>query len=287
MIVNLNSTVAELGFGTTPDLMAFSPIQDANSIFLEKKLKTVPVIDEKRQVVGIISTTDIFKYQNLNSDTKVSDVMNKKPITVVYNQKATYAISILTDKQYVSNSYQVISSIPVIDENNKLLGLFTYKDALLAIKELIENDTVSSLNDDLEVEVVRKEENLEYAFFVMENGGIRQILVVEEQRNGNVYPIGFIKDTELLRLMNSDLAEESSYIRVEGLMTKLDIFKILTPRHKLNRVVELFTSPDLELKLFPIVSKGNLIGAVTYTGVLKFALKKIKNIEQSLPENAS
>jgi CBS domain-containing protein len=275
MLINSDTIVAELSYSVPPELRESVSIHEATSIFLDKGYRTLPVTNNLGCVVGIISITDIIKSTSISSETIVKDVMNKNPICVLYNQKAISVINILTDKQYVSNSYQIISNIP-ITERDKLIGLFSYKDALRAIKEVIEGDTVSQLKDDLEIEVVKKEENLDYALYVMENGGLRQILVIEEQKNGNIYPVGFIKDTELLRLMNSDLAEESSYLKVEGLMTKLDIFKILTPRHKLARVVELFTSPDLDIKIFPIVTKGNLVGAVTYTGVLKFALTKIK-----------
>jgi predicted transcriptional regulator len=277
MIINSNTIVAELGFVQTPDLRYSASIHEATSLLLDKGLKTLPVIDENGIIVGIISATDIIKYENVTTETRVSDVMNKAPITILYNQKAINAIGILTDKQYVSGNYQIISNLPVVDESNRLLGLLSYQDALRAIKEIIEDEIVSSLQNDLDVEPLKREENLEYALFVIDNSGVKQVLVVDEQKNGNIYPIGFIKDTEIFRLMNTDLAEESIYLRVESLMTKLDIFKILTPRHKLARVVELFTSPDLDLKIFPIVSKGNLIGAVTYTGVLKFALTKIAN----------
>ena len=41
----------------TPD----TPLQDAASVMIEKKIGGLPVVDEEKRVIGIITETDIFK----------------------------------------------------------------------------------------------------------------------------------------------------------------------------------------------------------------------------------
>jgi len=278
MKINLETTISEFGFLQTPSLKEESFLHEASALILDKGIKTLPVVNNQGGLIGIVGASDIIRARNITGQTKVHEVMNNKPISVSYNQSVVSAIDIICTKQYVSQNYQMISSLPIVDSDspaNLFLGMFTYKEALKGIKELIGEELVSSIMGTNEVEIIRRDDNIEMAYFIMENRGFRQVLVVEEKKNKNIFPVGVVKDSEILRLMNSESEEESEYFQVEDLMTKLDIFKILTPRHRLFRVIELFTSPELDLKLFPVVSKGNLIGAISYTDVLKFAVEFI------------
>tara|TARA_R110000868_G_scaffold153644_9_gene379160 strand:- start:6977 stop:8029 length:1053 start_codon:yes stop_codon:yes gene_type:complete len=82
-------------------------------------LQLALVIDHESKLVGTISDGDIRRalLKGASLDTPVSDFLNYKPITVSPNHKSS-------EIKKLMNQY-TISKIPIIDENNFVMGLHT------------------------------------------------------------------------------------------------------------------------------------------------------------------
>lgn len=94
-------------------------LQDAFDLMKEFHVSGLPVIEEDRSLVGIITNRDI-KYQT-DLTQKIEDVMTKeKLITSSKNTSLEEAKNILLKNR--------IEKLPIVDENNKLIGLITIKD---------------------------------------------------------------------------------------------------------------------------------------------------------------
>lgn len=80
------------------------------------------VVVDRKQVVGLIADRDLI---DLKRDTRVQDVMNRKPVTISREETVRKAAALMTG--------HVIGSLPVIDDG-KLVGIVTTYDlvALLA-----------------------------------------------------------------------------------------------------------------------------------------------------------
>lgn len=94
-------------------------IADALNIMKENRIGGIPVVDKNKILVGIVTNRDLRFQEDLHRPIK--DVMtSKKIITTTVKIDLEHAAEIL--KEYK------IEKLPVVDHNNKLIGLITYKD---------------------------------------------------------------------------------------------------------------------------------------------------------------
>jgi len=94
-------------------------VGDALALMAEYKIGGIPVVDEQGYLVGIVTNRDL-RFQR-DMDKEVDAVMTKENlITTTRSTDLEAAADIL--QQYK------IEKLPVVDENNKLVGLLTYKD---------------------------------------------------------------------------------------------------------------------------------------------------------------
>ncbi len=96
-----------------------STIGHALDIMQEYHIGGIPVVDDEARLVGIVTNRDLRFQENLND--KVDDVMTSENLIVTHQQTdLEQAAKILMRHR--------IEKLPVVDENNKLIGLITYKD---------------------------------------------------------------------------------------------------------------------------------------------------------------
>jgi IMP dehydrogenase len=94
---------------------------DAQRIMKEFKIGGIPVIDDNGHLVGILTNRDL-RFQKQTSR-PVAEIMTKDNlITAKEGISMEKAESILQEYK--------IEKLPIIDKNNKLIGLITYKDIL-------------------------------------------------------------------------------------------------------------------------------------------------------------
>ena len=96
-------------------------VQDAKNMMKEYKIGGIPIVDEQNRLIGIITNRDL-RFEKRN-DRPVSEVMTKDNlITTVLDTSLPKAEDILQEHK--------IEKLPVVDENNKLVGLITYRDII-------------------------------------------------------------------------------------------------------------------------------------------------------------
>lgn len=94
-------------------------VSDALDLMAKYHISGIPIIDENRKLIGIITNRDLRFKPNPNE--LLEDVMTKDNlITVPEGTTLSEAESLLQDKR--------IEKLPVVDENNILKGLITFKD---------------------------------------------------------------------------------------------------------------------------------------------------------------
>lgn len=94
-------------------------VGDALSIMSEYKIGGIPVVDENGYLVGIVTNRDLRFQRDLSKE--IDEIMTKENlITTSRNTNLEAAADIL--QQYK------IEKLPVVDKDNKLVGLLTYKD---------------------------------------------------------------------------------------------------------------------------------------------------------------
>ena len=96
-----------------------STVADALSLMAEYKIGGIPVVDDEGHLVGIVTNRDLRFERDQNK--RIDEVMTKENI-VTTNQT--------TDLEAAAQILQEhkIEKLPVVDKDNKLVGLITYKD---------------------------------------------------------------------------------------------------------------------------------------------------------------
>ena len=96
-----------------------STVKDALDIMAEYHIGGIPVVDEDNRLVGIVTNRDLRFERHL--DRKIDDVMTKENLVTTHQQTdLSAAAQILQENK--------IEKLPVVDKDNRLVGLITYKD---------------------------------------------------------------------------------------------------------------------------------------------------------------
>ncbi len=96
-----------------------STVNEALQLMKEYKIGGIPVVDENKILVGIVTNRDLRFQQNLNRP--IHEVMTKDNLITT-----TQTID-LNEAAKILQQYK-IEKLPVVDNNNRLIGLLTYKD---------------------------------------------------------------------------------------------------------------------------------------------------------------
>ncbi len=96
-----------------------STVKDALDMMAEYHIGGIPVVDDEDHLVGIVTNRDLRFERRL--DRKVDDVMTSE------NLVTTHMRTDLSDAAQILQENK-IEKLPVVDSDNKLVGLITYKD---------------------------------------------------------------------------------------------------------------------------------------------------------------
>jgi len=111
---------AENGMISNPvTILKGASVSDALALMAEYKIGGIPVVDESGYLVGIVTNRDLRFQRNMNM--LIDKVMTKDNLVTT---------SRTTDLEHAADILQQykIEKLPVVDSDNKLVGLLTYKD---------------------------------------------------------------------------------------------------------------------------------------------------------------
>lgn len=96
-----------------------STVRDALAMMAEYHIGGIPVVDDEKHLVGIVTNRDLrFEHR---FDKTIDEVMTHENLVTTHQQtNLTAAAQILQENK--------IEKLPVVDKDNRLVGLITYKD---------------------------------------------------------------------------------------------------------------------------------------------------------------
>jgi acetoin utilization protein AcuB len=119
-----------------------TPVQEAFEIMRDGGFRHLPILDEFGKVAGILSDRDlrsvgaIYKDEAtgtedflVTEDTTVDKIMATKPFTVSPEDSVSFAIDIIREKRI---------GCLIVSKGGDLLGVLSYLDLLVALKELLD-----------------------------------------------------------------------------------------------------------------------------------------------------
>jgi len=168
-------------------------IPEAANLMVINGLRRVVVVDDERNVIGIVTQTDIIKNLSIDSFVtykKAEQIMNRKLISVGEADTLTKAISLMADNR--------ISCILVID-GNKPAGIITEHDVTRALAEGTISNNITEI---MKSPVVQsgKDINLYDAAKLMDENDIRSLTIVDN--NGDA--IGIVTKSDIIKNLRAD-----------------------------------------------------------------------------------
>jgi CBS domain-containing membrane protein len=128
-----------------------TPLEEAWTLMRVRRVKALPVIDPARRVIGIITTADFMRLANLERHDGIRERVralvrsqgtthSDKPEAV--GQIMTRQVRVASASQRVTDLVTLFSTeghhhIPVIDENQKLVGIITQSDLVRALYKAV------------------------------------------------------------------------------------------------------------------------------------------------------
>ena len=96
-----------------------STVKDALDMMRDYHIGGIPVVDDENHLVGIVTNRDLRFEQKL--DKKIDEVMSKDNLVTTHQQTDLAAAAEILQQNK-------IEKLPVVDKDNHLVGLITYKD---------------------------------------------------------------------------------------------------------------------------------------------------------------
>ena len=112
-------------------------VKSASQNLHEKKIGSMPVLDKKNNVIGIISERDLSQFiysERFNINLPVTEIMTKKLVTCDLNTSVTELMNEMTEKK--------IRHILII-EDKKLLGIVSIGDVVNHLIDKIKEENKS------------------------------------------------------------------------------------------------------------------------------------------------
>ncbi len=273
-----------------------SPIINALKSMVNIGFRRVPVVDpEIQKIMGIITATDLLNFLGGGEKSKiildkyegnyfkainekVEEVMTRNPICINENGYVEDAIEILIKKN--------IGGCPIVDDENRVVGMFTERDALTflilqrkldgyvkgyANFNLITITPDTSVKEALNVIISKKIRRLP----IVENKTIKGVLVTMDflkYFSKNVF--GDLQTGDINEILNKSVREVFIDSPFEIKHRKLLIFK---DDDKILDVVKKMIETNKGFAL--VIKNDRLEGIITERDIVKFIYQMIKGEE--------
>ncbi|MBI1857588.1 MAG: CBS domain-containing protein [Candidatus Melainabacteria bacterium] len=104
-------------------------IASAYELMSSKKIRHIPIINENQELIGLVTQRDIAgALAKREESMKIAKIMKKEIITVCPDTPLKGVIEVM-----ILNKY---GCLPVVDSNNKLIGIVTETDMLQTLYEV-------------------------------------------------------------------------------------------------------------------------------------------------------
>ncbi len=202
-----------------PVLDPDASIEDAVRLMIDAGYRSLPIV-EKDKLVGIISRTDIIKLVPKMKDVAnipVEDVMTSEPELVEEDSPIQYAVDIMKKLGEMS--------VPVVDENRKLVGIVHMRDAAKAVWREKDRASLGELSGEkIKVQILVKEIMVP-PVYVSEDAALKDavekmiefhssICAVVDKKNR---PIGVISQRDVIEAILRGGKQEGVFVQITGL----------------------------------------------------------------------
>ena len=268
------------------DVISIPPtksIKEAAEMMIEHGFRRLPVTHPgSNKLLGIVTAMDILDFLGGGSkfdiiekkhndnflaaiNEPVKEIMTRDVISITPKYSIRESVDLMTEKG--------IGSLPIVDKEDKLVGIVTERDFALALAGSLTNETVGDIMIK-DVITTTPGTPIESCSKIMVRNNLRRIPVVEEEKL-----IGIVTSTDILRFFG-DKEMFASMTSNSGLdVLKRKISEIIKPNIlvtestvRLGDLCELLAEKNIGG--VPVVDDDQLVGIVTERDILNTVLKE-------------
>ncbi len=105
-------------------LQPFESIFRARAVIVQRRVKTLPVVDQDDRVIGVVSIIDLFTRDLVELET-VDSIMNRDVTTILDSTPVADLVPLMTQEGY--------KNLPVVDAGDRLVGMITRGDLIAVL----------------------------------------------------------------------------------------------------------------------------------------------------------
>ena len=273
----------------TTDVISIPPsksIKDTAKVMMEHEFRRLPITDPgSGKILGIVTVMDILdffgggnkfniiekKYEDnflAAINEPVREIMSRDVISLSSKSSIKEVVDLMLEKR--------IGALPLVDGDNKLVGIVTERDLALSFAEELDDKAV---HDYMTTKVFTTTPGtpIESACKIMVRNGLRRIPIVGGEADISKAAkklLGIVTSTDIIRFLNAkELFDNlNSNAASEVLQTKLsDIMVedavIAEPYDNIREISELFKISNIGG--VPVVSDDDVVGIITERDILR------------------
>jgi CBS domain-containing membrane protein len=115
-------------------VLPFESIYRARTLIAQRGVKALPVVDEQRRVVGIVSILDLFTRDIVELE-EVGSMMTTDVVTLRADAPVAELVSLMTELGY--------RHVPVVDEEDRMVGIVTRTELIEVLNRALLGDDLS------------------------------------------------------------------------------------------------------------------------------------------------
>lgn len=275
------------------DVVSIPPsksIKDTAKVMMEHKFRRLPVTDSgSGKVLGIVTVMDIMNFlgggEKFNIIEKKYDDNFLAAINVHVKEIMTTDVVKLSNKASIDETLKKmlenqIGAIPIVDENEKLVGIVTERDVALSMGSLLTDEEVQDYMS-TKVFTTTPGTPVEGACKIMVRNSLRRIPIVGGEADiskASKKLLGMVTSTDVIRFLNNknlfdNLKDNSANEVLDTKLSEIMVTDIITvsPTEKVGDLC--LTFADNNIGGVPVVKDDKIVGIITERDVIK-AIKK-------------
>lgn len=275
------------------DVVSIPPsksIKDTAKVMMEHKFRRLPVTDSgSGKVLGIVTVMDIMNFlgggEKFNIIEKKYDDNFLAAINVHVKEIMTTDVITLSNKASIDETLKKmlenqIGAIPIIDANEKLVGIVTERDIALSMGSLLTDEEVQDYMS-TKVFTTTPGTPVEGACKIMVRNSLRRIPIVGGEADiskASKKLLGMVTSTDIISFLNNknlfdNLKDNSANEVLDAKLSEIMVTDIIavSPTEKVRDLC--LTFADKNIGGVPVVKEDKIVGIITERDVIK-AIKK-------------
>ena len=271
------------------DVISIPPsksIKDTAKVMMEHEFRRLPITDPgSGKVLGIVTVMDILDFFGGGKKFNIIEKKYQDNFLAAINEPVREIMSrgvvTLSNKASIGETIEVMSSnhvgaIPLVDNDNKLVGIVTERDIVLSLSGVISKETVQDYMSH-KVFTTTPGTPLESACKIMVRNGLRRIPIIGGEADiskASKKLLGILTSTDVIRFLNakelfdklnSNLATDVLKTQISDIMAKEPI--TVSQNMGIGDLCTLFAEKNIGG--VPVVKDDEVIGIITERDILR------------------